>query len=111
MLCIFRGPHFNAALVPFINRTLDLVGACLFQAGVVETTKKLVGFKRPLFLANCLPDVNKDCTNQDFMEDSEMSFPSGHASQAFVSATYFTMYMAWVMYSRTRGNMKELNTR
>ncbi|XP_022191014.2 putative phosphatidate phosphatase [Nilaparvata lugens] len=85
---------------------LFIYGAGLCQMSVT-VAKYTVGRLRPHFVAVCQPSVNCNthdpydyvtdyvCTNRDNDKtlDARLSFPSGHASMAFYSATYTVLYL------------------
>ena len=112
----------------YINCGLFLFG--LFSTGILTDLIKItVGRLRPNFLDVCKPDVDpykKLCSlgekyylepNIDFkctssetlkVEDSRMSFPSGHSSLAFYSMIYLILYTKNRWKCRTMGFTSKL---
>jgi diacylglycerol diphosphate phosphatase/phosphatidate phosphatase len=63
---------------------------------ITEVVKVIAGRFRPDWIARCIPDADKNCTNTDesVVNDGRMSFFSGHTSTAFVLMTFLALYVS-----------------
>lgn len=83
----------------------------MFNLGIVEVIKGLMGSPRPTFFALCQPDAALTCNGSEYVSifqctpneygswyqmDSYRSFPSGHASMS----VYCGFFLAWYLQRR-----------
>jgi diacylglycerol diphosphate phosphatase / phosphatidate phosphatase len=55
--------------------------------------KAYVGYLRPIFYDQCIPDENYVACTGDGAEESRRSFPSGHASSSFCGLGLLSFYL------------------
>lgn len=76
-----------------------LIEFCIVQSITLAATtwiKMTVGRPRPDFLARL-------STNDDrLLHQGRLSYPSGHASTSFATATFWALYFSWCFYQRRR---------
>jgi len=114
----YLGTSPTAALANLIHFTIDALFALVVTGLLTDVFKLIVGRYRPDWLMRCQPAVpsnvqiaygqpaslNPACTNTalspEKMRDGQHSFPSGHASTAFVLGVYVCVYCLWATVYR-----------
>jgi diacylglycerol diphosphate phosphatase / phosphatidate phosphatase len=72
---------------------------CVYLASVgltllaTDFVKVYVGYLRPIFYDQCMPDDEYTRCTGDDVEDARMSFPSGHASSSFCGLGLLSFYL------------------